>query len=110
MVFASAALLASVFLLGMYAQGRGSMLFLISVPMIIAGAVGNLWDRVRYGYVVDFIRFHWQERWEYPTFNIADIWITVGVVLLILDGLLEGRQLSRAKANPAAAAAHGDEA
>ena len=54
----------------------------LRVPLIIAGAVGNFVDRVRLGYVVDFVRFHLDDRWAYPTFNVADAWITIGVALV----------------------------
>jgi signal peptidase II len=91
-VFGTAAILASIVLLWMFWRGRGGMPFAVSVPFIVSGAIGNLHDRVLYGYVVDFIRFHWREEFEYPTFNGADIAITVGVVLLLVDGLREGRR------------------
>ena len=59
------------------------------VPLIVAGAIGNLVDRVRFGYVVDFIRFHLNDQWAYPTFNVADAWITIGDVLILIDGFRE---------------------
>jgi len=91
-VFGLAAAAASIVLFVMFIRGRGHTLFAWSVPMIVSGALGNLVDRVRYGYVVDFIRFHLQDGWEWPTFNIADCGITVGVVLLVLDGFRESRE------------------
>ena len=91
-VFGVAAVLASIALFTMFVRGRGGALFAVSVPLIVSGAIGNLVDRVRYGYVVDFIRFHLQESWSYPTFNIADIGITVGVVLLVLDGFKDAKR------------------
>jgi signal peptidase II len=91
-VFGLAAILASVALLWMFVQGRGGWMFAASVPLIVSGALGNLVDRVRYGYVVDFIRFHLQDQWDYPTFNVADSTITVGVILLLLDGIFEARR------------------
>ena len=90
-VFGIAALAASIVLFLMFVRGRGQQLFAYSVPLIVSGALGNLIDRVRYGYVVDFIRFHLQDGLEWPTFNIADCGITVGVILLVLDGFREGR-------------------
>jgi signal peptidase II len=75
------------------------------VPLIVSGALGNLFDRVRYGYVVDFIRFHWRGEWDYPTFNVADVGISVGVALLIIDGFLEGRAEKRRLAGEQTAAA-----
>ena len=53
-----------------------------SLAIILGGAIGNLVDRVRLGYVVDFIDWHWYHH-HWPTFNIADAFISVGVVLLI---------------------------
>lgn len=54
--------------------------------MVAAGAVGNLIDRVRLGYVLDFFDFHFQG-WSWPAFNIADACISVGVGLLVLSWL-----------------------
>ena len=91
-VFIPAAVLATLALFWMFARGSGGPFFAWSVPFVISGAVGNLVDRIRYGYVVDFIRFHIEQRWAYPTFNVADITITVGVILLVLDGFRESRR------------------
>jgi len=65
-----------------------SRLLLASYALILAGAVGNLIDRLRYGHVVDFIHLHWQG-WYYPAFNVADSAITIGAVLLVWDALME---------------------
>lgn len=59
-----------------------------SLALIIAGAVGNLVDRMRFGYVVDFISVHWQQAYFFPAFNIADSAITVGAILMIVDIML----------------------
>lgn len=94
-VFGLAAVAASIALLLMFARGRGGNWFAYAVPFIVSGAIGNLVDRIRYGYVVDFIRLHWDgeilSMREWPTFNIADVTITAGVVMLLIDGWLEGR-------------------
>lgn len=60
----------------------------LSLGLIIGGAIGNLIDRVQLGYVVDFIDVYFGG-WHYPAFNVADSAITVGVVLLLLDGVLQ---------------------
>lgn len=86
-LFTAAALIATVTLMWMFVAGHGGPLFAWSVPLIVSGALGNMIDRWRLGYVVDFIRFHLQDTWEWPTFNIADCTITVGVAFLLLDGL-----------------------
>ena len=91
-VFYVAAAGAVVLLLWMFVRGRGGRLFALSVPLIVAGAVGNFVDRVRLGYVVDFVRFHIDDRWAYPTFNVADAWITIGVILILLEGFLDNRK------------------
>jgi signal peptidase II len=87
LVFMAAGAIAITALLWMFVRGRGGPLFAMAVPLVVSGAIGNLVDRVRLGYVVDFIYFHIHDRFEWPTFNIADATITVGVALLLLDGL-----------------------
>ncbi len=62
--------------------------------LILGGAVGNLIDRARQGYVVDFFDFHWRQH-HWPAFNVADIGITVGVAILILDLLSAPKPESR---------------
>lgn len=83
-LFYLAALIAIVALSRRFLMGGGGPMFAASVPLIASGALGNLTDRIRHGYVVDFIRFWWAS-FEYPTFNVADAAITVGVVLMLLD-------------------------
>ena len=85
-VFGPAALFATAILLWLFATGRGGTWFAWSVPLVISGALGNLIDRMRYGYVVDFIHWHWKDSFDYPTFNVADIAISIGVVMLLIDG------------------------
>ena len=55
--------------------------------LIAAGAIGNLIDRIRIGRVIDFIDFH-IKGWHYPSFNIADSSITIGIILILLDFIL----------------------
>lgn len=86
-VFLVAGTLAVFALMWMFVRGSGGALFAWSVPLIVSGALGNMIDRVRLGYVIDFIHFHIHDSFEWPTFNIADSTITVGVALLLLDGL-----------------------
>lgn len=56
----------------------------LALALILGGAVGNLMDRVNYGYVVDFLWLHYQN-YHFPAFNIADSVITIGAILLIMD-------------------------
>ena len=60
----------------------------LSLSLILGGAVGNLYDRLVYGHVVDFLEFHWQQSWYFPAFNVADSAITIGVVLMLLESVL----------------------
>jgi signal peptidase II len=57
----------------------------IALAMVLGGALGNLYDRIVLGHVVDFILVHWQDRHHFPAFNLADSGITVGAVMLALD-------------------------
>ena len=59
----------------------------LGLALVLGGAVGNLVDRVRLGYVVDFIDVHFRG-WHYPAFNVADSAITCGVALLVIDVFL----------------------
>jgi signal peptidase II len=55
------------------------------LPLVLGGALGNVFDRVRYGHVIDFIDVHYKEKYHWPTFNVADVAICVGVGLMALD-------------------------
>jgi len=55
----------------------------VSFALILGGAAGNLIDRIRFGYVIDFIRLHVQEIFFWPAFNVADTALTVGIIALI---------------------------
>lgn len=62
----------------------------VGLALVLGGALGNLVDRVRQGYVVDFVDAYWRD-WHFWAFNVADSAITVGVCLLILDLLRPAR-------------------
>lgn len=91
--FTGVALLVSGLLLGwFFRQPAGRIVVPLGLVLVLGGAIGNLIDRVRQGYVVDFFLFHY-DRWSFPAFNVADAAITVGVILLLFDGFfLEGRR------------------
>ena len=70
---------------------RGNGLLSPGLALVLGGALGNVIDRFRLGFVVDFIHVHWQDAY-FPAFNVADSAISVGAALLLLDALLESRR------------------
>ncbi len=74
---------------------EGSTRLAVALSLVVGGAVGNLIDRVILGYVVDFVLFHWQYRYHFPAFNVADTAICVGVGLLMLDLLAQDSKRSK---------------
>ncbi len=99
-VFGFASVLAAVTLVWIFIQSKKNARLVLGLALIASGAIGNIVDRVRYEYVVDFIRFHIRNQWEWPTFNIADAAITMGVALLLLDGLFQRRETRPAQTAP----------
>ena len=83
---------ASVVILVVFARLRADQkLAQASFAMIFSGAVGNLIDRIRLGEVIDFLDVYWKTN-HWPTFNVADSFICIGVALLALDMFLEERR------------------
>lgn len=90
--FFSAIALIATFLIVYWLQRQpDKKLFCLALSLILGGALGNVIDRLLHGYVIDFLLFHWQE-WYFPAFNLADIAITIGAGLLILEEFLRLRQ------------------
>jgi len=71
-----------------YRSADGQKLLRWALTLVMGGAIGNLIDRVRFGYVIDFIDWEGSIYKDYPIFNVADIAISVGVGLLILDMII----------------------
>ena len=71
-------------ILYLYRRTADKKLESLSLILILGGALGNLIDRIRFGFVIDFIDWFYKGS-HWPTFNVADIWITVGVGLLLVD-------------------------
>ena len=61
-----------------------------ALSLIVGGALGNVWDRLQLGYVIDFIDVHYHG-WHWPAFNIADSSITIGAIMLVIDALRASR-------------------
>jgi len=66
----------------------------LGLALVLGGAIGNIIDRVLYGYVIDFLLFYYKD-WSYPAFNIADSAITCGVILILYDGLILEKRRNR---------------
>lgn len=78
-------------------RNPGKKLFCTGLALVVGGALGNAIDRVRFGCVVDYLDFYLLDRWpHWPAFNVADSAITVGAVLLILDGFAHHEKRARA--------------
>ena len=78
---------AAILIIWMLKNHPGQRLFCLALACILGGAVGNVIDRVLYGYVVDFLDFHWLGL-HFPAFNVADSAISLGAAGLILDEFL----------------------
>jgi signal peptidase II len=74
-------------------DGRTQKLLSVSLSLILAGALGNLIDRLLHGQVVDFVLAHWNDA-QFPAFNVADSAITIGAALMLLDAFTDGRRSS----------------
>lgn len=96
--FTALGIAAAGFILWMLRAHSSQRLFSFALACILAGAVGNVIDRLVHGYVVDFLDFHWPflaaifPGGHFPAFNIADAAITVGATALILDEILRVRR------------------
>ncbi len=89
-LFSAIAVAASTWIVWLLRKHGQQTLFSLALALILGGALGNLIDRIAYGYVVDFLDFHWAG-YHFAAFNVADSAITCGAALLIWDGL-KGKQ------------------
>jgi len=90
-LFTGIGVAAALFIVWMLKSHAGQKLFSFAMACILGGAIGNVVDRTLYGYVVDFLDFHYGG-WHFPAFNVADSAISVGAVLLILDEIQRVRR------------------
>jgi signal peptidase II len=86
--FAAIAVVASAVISFLILKNETKPLFCAALALILGGALGNLYDRIAYGHVVDFLDFH-AAGWHFPAFNVADSAITVGAGILILESFLQ---------------------
>lgn len=85
---AIAALASIIFTVWMAKTPKSQCLLGIALAFMLSGAAGNLIDRVMFGYVIDFLDFHWAG-YHFPAFNVADSMIFIGAALMILDSFKE---------------------
>lgn len=98
--FSGLALLMSlVLILYLIKAPRKATLLSLGLALVLGGAVGNLIDRLLHGHVIDFIHVHYADAWHYPIFNIADIGISLGVLLIVIDMLFleKKREMPRSR-------------
>ncbi|PSB91828.1 signal peptidase II [Candidatus Pandoraea novymonadis] len=82
---------AGVFIVSILKHHNSQRIFSLSLVLILGGTLGNVIDRIVYGHVVDFLDFHLAE-WHWPAFNVSDMCIVVGVILLILDEVCRAKR------------------
>ena len=83
-VFGGLAIIVSIYIVWLlYESKRSAAIYNFALALVLGGALGNLIDRVRYGYVIDFFDFHWHQ-WHFAIFNVADSAICVGAFLLAI--------------------------
>ena len=86
----------SAFIVAMLRKHHTDRLMSVALALVLGGALGNLYDRLTLGHVVDFVQLH-AGGWYFPAFNVADSAITVGVALLIWDSLVSGNPAAPAR-------------
>ncbi len=86
-LFSAVAVAASAWIVWLLRRHAAQKLFCFALALIMGGALGNLIDRIAYGYVVDFLDFHWNTH-PFPSFNLADSAITCGAALLLWDSFM----------------------
>ena len=82
--FSGISICASILIVYLLQKHTSEKLFCISLSFVLGGALGNLWDRLTLGYVVDFLDFHYSG-YHWPAFNVADSAIFIGALLLIIE-------------------------
>ncbi len=97
LLFSAIATVASVVIGFLIIKNEDKKLFCGGLGLILGGALGNLYDRIAYGHVVDFLDFH-AMGWHFPAFNVADSAITVGAGILIIESFLHSEPAGEKRA------------
>jgi len=91
---AIAAIASIIFIVWLAKTPKSQTLLSIAFALMLSGAMGNLIDRVLFGYVIDFLHFHWAG-YNFPAFNVADSMIFIGAALMILDSFTSESESSK---------------
>ena len=89
--FTALGVVVSLAIIWMLYKHSAQRLFACALALVLGGAIGNVIDRVMYGYVIDFLDFYWG-KWHWPAFNVADIAICLGAALLVWDEIARVRK------------------
>lgn len=95
-LFAAIGVIASLIIVFLIFRNSSKSLFCSGLALILGGALGNLWDRLAWGHVVDFLDLH-AAGWHWPAFNLADSGITLGAGILIVESFLHREDERREK-------------
>ncbi|MDT4289668.1 signal peptidase II [Methylomonas sp. MO1] len=87
-----AVVMSSIIAVWLHRLQKHETLMAVALALVLGGAIGNLIDRVAYGYVIDFLDVYYQD-WHWPAFNIADSAICIGVGLMLLESFGVGRKV-----------------
>ena len=90
-LFSAIAIIASIWIVWMLRRHAQQKLLSFALALILGGALGNLIDRIAYGYVVDFLDFYWGT-YHFPAFNLADSAITCGAALLLWESFMNKQE------------------
>ena len=97
--FTGVTIVISAVLVWMLRRQHASRLLAVALALVLGGAIGNLWDRVTLGHVVDFVQLH-AAGYSWPAFNVADSAISVGVALLLWDSVRPGHGAATVQEKP----------
>ena len=86
-LFTGIGLVAAILIIFLLKSNATQKLFAFALTLILGGAIGNVFDRIMYGYVIDFLDFYWSGI-HFPAFNLADSAITLGAICLFIDEML----------------------
>jgi len=95
-VFGAIAIGVSIAIIAWLAKLSSKQIWLsIALTLVVGGALGNLWDRILFGHVIDFLQVY-AGTWYWPSFNVADSAISIGATMLVIDAFFFNRKVKKA--------------